>query len=455
MLLELGEHDAGGGQMRSVSFVRSLGFFVLRWCVGGSWVLFCEDLKEEKKRSKKIPLYLRRERREKTMTTHGEDDHHHHGDDLESYFASKLKAKDEELRRSVLAQSEAEQNAFYAVSKLAEMRENFKIEKALWKEKAERAFMITDDVDREKWKEALIKFDSFDLREDGTCERKNTHLNSLESVSALRFEFQSTLMLLKKTKEEYLRMEKMLSEMEQDNRKLRLKLKESNDVLKSIRDGELSDVKKQCESLRRENLTVSQECAEANAHSSAMKAEMMKWKRAAETLMKEEEILKSNIFDNVENDENVMNNRLGGKKMKMRAMELSLEKALVAKEELEKDVKRLGEEVQKEKEEKARALKREEIASAALAACSVPFSSSKTNATTTTTQTSTQTQNNVRLSAASHIAELEKKIEKLEHRNEMLMETLEKSDYEYAREVALIQAEHERMLAVVSGGRLV
>ncbi len=438
------------------SFVRSLGFFVLRWCVGGSWVLFCEDLKEEKKRSKKIPLYLRRERREKTMTTHGEDDdHHHHGDDLESYFASKLKAKDEELRRSVLAQSEAEQNAFYAVSKLAEMRENFKIEKALWKEKAERAFMITDDVDREKWKEALIKFDSFDLREDGTCERKNTHLNSLESVSELRFEFQSTLMLLKKTKEEYLRMEKMLSEMEQDNRKLRLKLKESNDVLKSIRDGELSDVKKQCESLRRENLTVSQECAEANAHSSAMKAEMMKWKRAAETLMKEEEILKSNIFDDVENDENVMNNRLGGKKMKMRAMELSLEKALVAKEELEKDVKRLGEEVQKEKEEKARALKREEIASAALAACSVPFSSSKTNATTTTTQTSTQTQNNVRLSAASHIAELEKKIEKLEHRNEMLMETLEKSDYEYAREVALIQAEHERMLAVVSGGRLV
>ena len=438
------------------SFVRSLGFFVLRWCVGGSWVLFCEDLKEEKKRSKKIPLYLRRERREKTMTTHGEDDHHHHhGDDLESYFASKLKAKDEELRRSVLAQSEAEQNAFYAVSKLAEMRENFKIEKALWKEKAERAFMITDDVDREKWKEALIKFDSFDLREDVTCERKNNNLNSLESVSELRFEFQSTLMLLKKTKEEYLRMEKMLSEMEQDNRKLRLKLKESNDVLKSIRDGELSDVKKQCESLRRENLMVSQECAEANAHLSATKAEMMKWKRAAETLMKEEEILKSNIFDDVENGENVMNNRLGGKKMKMRAMELSLEKALVAKEELEKDVKRLGEEVQKEKEEKARALKREEIASAALAACSVPFSSSKTNATTTTTQTSTQTQNNVRLSAASHIAELEKKIEKLEHRNEMLMETLEKSDYEYAREVALIQAEHERMLAVVSGGRLV
>ena len=70
----------------------------------------------------------------------------------------------------------------------------------------------------------------------------------VESVSELRFEFQSTLMLLKKTKEEYLRMEKMLSEMEQDNRKLRLKLKESNDVLKSIRDGELSDVKKQCES---------------------------------------------------------------------------------------------------------------------------------------------------------------------------------------------------------------
>ena len=87
----------------------------------------------------------------------------------------------------------------------------------------------------------------------------------VESVSELRFEFQSTLMLLKKTKEEYLRMEKMLSEMEQDNRKLRLKLKESNDVLKSIRDGELSDVKKQCESLRRENLTVSQECAEATA----------------------------------------------------------------------------------------------------------------------------------------------------------------------------------------------
>ena len=392
-----------------------------------------------------------------TTTRGGDDDHHHrHGDDLESYFASKLKAKDEELRRSVLAQSEAEQNAFFAVSKLDEMRENFKIEKASWKEKAERAFMITDDVDRGKWKEALIKFDSFDVREDGTCERKNTRLNSLESVSELRFEFQSTLMLLKKTKEEYLRMEKMLSEMEQDNRKLRLKLKESNDVLKSIRDGELSDVKKQCESLRRENLTVSQECAEANAHSSATKAEMMKWKRAAETLMKEEEILKSNIFDDVENDENVMNNRLVGKKMKMRAMELSLEKALVAKEELEKDVKRLGEEVQKEKEEKVRAFKREEIASAALAACSVPFSSSKTNATTTTTtQTSTQTQNNVRLSAASHIAELEKKIEKLEHRNEMLMETLEKSDYEYAREVALIQAEHERMLAVVSGGRLV
>ena len=85
--------------------------------------------------------------------------------------------------------------------------------------------MITDDVDREKWKEALIKFDSFDVREDGTCERKNTRLNSLESVSELRFEFQSTLMLLKKTKEEYLRMEKMLSEMEQDNQKVTLKIK--------------------------------------------------------------------------------------------------------------------------------------------------------------------------------------------------------------------------------------
>ena len=62
-----------------------------------------------------------------------------------------------------------------------------------------------------------------------------------------------------------------------------------------------------------------------------------------------------------------------------------------------------------------------------------------------------------RASASTKVTgtELEKKIEKLEHRNEMLMETLEKSDYEYAREVVLIQAEHERMLAVVSGGRLV
>ena len=54
-------------------------------------------------------------------------------------------------------------------------------------------------------------------------------------------------------------------------------------------------------------------------------------------------------------------------------MELSLEKALVAKEELEKKVKRLESEVRKEKEEKERALRKEEIASAALAACSVPF----------------------------------------------------------------------------------
>ena len=80
-------------------------------------------------RRKCVQKYPHKDRMTTTTTTTrgggGDDDddhhhHHHHGDDFESYFASKLKAKDEELRRSVLAQSEAEQNAFFAVSKLDE-----------------------------------------------------------------------------------------------------------------------------------------------------------------------------------------------------------------------------------------------------------------------------------------------------------------------------------------------
>ena len=84
-------------------------------------------------------------------------------------------------------------------------------------------------------------------------------------------------------------------------------------------------------------------------------------------------------------------------------------------------------------------------------------SSSTAKIATKTTQTSVSdaTKSVSRLSAASEIAELEKKIEQLERRNGKLTETLEKSEYEHAREVALLQSEHERMLAVVSNGRLV
>jgi len=177
--------------------------------------------------------------------------------------------------------------------------------------------------------------------------------------------------------------------------------------------------------------------------------------------MKEEEMLKADLFENDENDENIFGGgnsiTFGGKKLRMRKMELSLEKALVAKEESEKKVKRLEQEIRKEKEEKERALRKEELASAALAACSVPSSSSSTaKIATKTTQTSVSdaTKSVSRLSAASEIAELEKKIEQLECRNGKLTETLEKSEYEHAREVALLQSEHERMLAVVSNGRL-
>jgi hypothetical protein len=275
----------------------------------------------------------------------------------------------------------------------------------------------------------------------------------MESLAEFRFEFQSNVLLLKKTKEEYLRMEKTLSAMEQENRKLVLKLKDTNALLKSVREEDLSDATKRNEALRRENLTVSQELANASASLSETKAEMMKWKRTAEMLMKEEEIVKADIFD----DENEEGNGItfGGKQLRMRKMELSLEKALVAKEELEKKVKRLESEVRKEEEEKERALRKEEIASAALAACSVPFPPSSSSKTTKTTQTSAEAKHVVKLSAASHIAELEKKIEQLERRNEILTETLEKSEYEYARELALVQSEHERMLAVVSREHLV
>jgi len=391
-------------------------------------------------------------------------------EELESYFLLKLKAKDEQLRLALLAQSEAEQNCFYAVAKLDEIRGKFKIEEEKWKEKIERAFMITDDVDREKWKEALIKFDLINFGDVVSDEGGNNNSSSMESssssssssLSKFRFEFQSNVLLLKKTKEEYLRMEKTLSQMEQENRKLQLKLKESNALLVSLREEELTEATKRNEALRRENLTISQECANANASLSEMKAEMMKWKRTAEMLMKEEEMLKADLFENDENDENILGGgnsiTFGGKKLRMRKMELSLEKALVAKEESEKKVKRLEEEIRKEKEEKERALRKEELASAALAACSVPSSSSSTaKIATKTTQTSVSdaTKSVSRLSAASEIAELEKKIEQLERRNGKLTETLEKSEYEHAREVALLQSEHERMLAVVSNGRLV
>ena len=386
-------------------------------------------------------------------------------EELESYFQLKLKDKEEQLRAATQMRCEAEEKAFFAVSKVDEIRGKCKIEIEKWREKAERAFMITDYIDHAKWKEALIKFDLVDIddtSDDTTTTNKKKrgsnatkfNLNSLESLAEFRFEFQSNVLLLKKTKEEYLRMEKTLSAMEQENRKLFLKLKDTNALLKSLREEDLSDATKRNESLRRENLTVSQECANASASLSETKAEMMKWKRTAEMLMKEEEILKADIFD----DENDEGNGItfGGKQLRMRKMELSLEKALVAKEELEKKVKRLESEVRKEREEKERALRKEEIASAALAACSVPFSpSSSSSKTTKTTQTSAEAKRVVKLSAASHIAELEKKIEQLERRNEILTETLEKSEYEYARELALIQSEHERMLAVVSREHLV
>ena len=386
-------------------------------------------------------------------------------EELESYFQLKLKDKEEQLRYALQMRCEAEEKAFFAVSKVDEIRGNCKLEIDKWREKAERAFMITDDIDHAKWKEALIKFDLVDIddtSDDTTTTNKKKrgsnatkfNLNSLESLAEFRFEFQSNVLLLKKTREEYLRMEKTLSEMEQENRKLCLKLKDTNALLKSVREEDLSDATKQNERLRRENLTVSQELANASASLSETKAEMMKWKRTAEMLMKEEEIVKADIFD----DENEEGNGItfGGKQLRMRKMELSLEKALVAKAELEKKVKRLESEVRKEKEEKERALRKEEIASAALAACSVPFSpSSSSSKTTKTTQTSAEAKHVVKLSAASHIAELEKKIEQLERRNDILTETLEKSEYEYAREVALIQSEHERMLAVVSREHLV
>ena len=386
-------------------------------------------------------------------------------EELESYFQLKLKDKEEQLRAATQMRCEAEEKAFFAVSKVDEIRGKCKIEIEKWREKAERAFMITDGIDHAKWKEALIKFDLVDIddtSDDTTTTNKKKrgsnatkfNLNSLESLAEFRFEFQSNVLLLKKTKEEYLRMEKTLSAMEQENRKLFLKLKDTNALLKSLREEDLSDATKRNESLRRENLTVSQECANASASLSETKAEMMKWKRTAEMLMKEEENLKADIFD----DENDEGNGItfGGKQLRMRKMELSLEKALVAKEELEKKVKRLESEVRKEREEKERALRKEEIASAALAACSVPFSpSSSSSKTTKTTQTSAEAKRVVKLSAASHIAELEKKIEQLERRNEILTETLEKSEYEYARELALIQSEHERMLAVVSREHLV
>ena len=386
-------------------------------------------------------------------------------EELESYFQLKLKDKEEQLRAATQMRCEAEEKAFFAVSKVDEIRGKCKIEIEKWREKAERAFMITDYIDHAKWKEALIKFDLVDIddtSDDTTTTNKKKrgsnatkfNLNSLESLAEFRFEFQSNVLLLKKTKEEYLRMEKTLSAMEQENRKLFLKLKDTNALLKSLREEDLSDATKRNESLRRENLTVSQECANASASLSETKAEMMKWKRTAEMLMKEEENLKADIFD----DENDEGNGItfGGKQLRMRKMELSLEKALVAKAELEKKVKRLESEVRKEKEEKERALRKEEIASAALAACSVPFSpSSSSSKTTKTTQTSAEAKHVVKLSAASHIAELEKKIEQLERRNDILTETLEKSEYEYAREVALIQSEHERMLAVVSREHLV
>lgn len=385
-------------------------------------------------------------------------------EELESYFQLKLRDKEEQLRFALQMRCEAEEKAFFAVSKVDEIRGNCKLEIEKWREKAERAFMITDDIDHAKWKEALIKFDLVDIDiddDDTTTNNKkkgsnatNLNLNSKESLAEFRFEFQSNVLLLKKTKEEYLRMEKTLSAMEQENRKLFLKLKDTNALLKSVREEDLSDATKRNEALRRENLTVSQELANASASLSETKAEMMKWKRTAEMLMKEEEIVKADIFD----DENEEGNGItfGGKQLRMRKMELSLEKALVAKEELEKKVKRLESEVRKEKEEKERALRKEEIASAALAACSVPFSpSSSSSKTTKTTQTSAEAKHVVKLSAASHIAELEKKIEQLERRNDILTETLEKSEYEYAREVALIQSEHERMLAVVSREHLV
>ena len=84
-------------------------------------------------------------------------------EELESYFQLKLKDKEEQLRHALQMRCEAEEKAFFAVSKVDESRGNCKVEIEKWREKAERAFMITDDIDHAKWKEALIKFDLINI----------------------------------------------------------------------------------------------------------------------------------------------------------------------------------------------------------------------------------------------------------------------------------------------------
>ena len=122
--------------------------------------------------------------------------------------------------------------------------------------------------------------------------------------------------------------------------------------------------------------------------------------------------------------------------MKTHALEIGLEKALLEKQGLEKEVKQLKDEIEKMTERFNRMKRAEEIASAALAALSVP----------TTTINKSNQQNN-KLSAAAHISDLEKKLKQRDEKIERMNETLNEIESEHTKEMKLVHAEHLRMLA--------
>ena len=367
-------------------------------------------------------------------------------EEIESYYKEKLRKKDEELRYQYRMCAIGEEMNSEMLSKIDLLHKEFSGERRRMERKFQfclRAIEYCNDLDRDddcyKWKEELMKMDFDDDEEDLRGESSTT----TTTVNELKFELLAKTHLLKIAKGEILKIERENSETQAENKRVMSKLKDVVDV-SNQKDLIVEDLMKEVKDVKRERNAIAFDSAKISEELVKARNEMKRWKLTAEELMREDELIKSELFDKGElssllmrdNNNNTNSNGIMNRRMKTHALEIGLEKALLEKQGLEKEVKQLKDEIEKMTERFNRMKRAEEIASAALAALSVP----------TTTINKSNQQNN-KLSAAAHISDLEKKLKQRDEKIERMNETLNEIESEHTKEMKLVHAEHLRMLA--------